>query len=60
MLGIRLFINQSMEKGFLKSDKLHLTDNISNKIVRLPMHYNMNEKDVDYVSEKIKYFFSKN
>ena len=47
-------------KKFLKSDKLHLTDNISNKIVRLPMHYNMNEKDVDYVSKKIKYFFSKN
>ena len=39
-------------------DKLKNTNNLSKKIVRLPLHNHLSFKDIDYVCEKIKKYFN--
>lgn len=46
-------------KRFLKKkEKIETTDKIYDKIVRLPIHTDLNVKEIRYISNKIKDFFS--
>lgn len=40
--------------------KMTVTDDISNRLIRLPLYYEMTEKDVDFVVSKIEKFYYKN
>jgi dTDP-4-amino-4,6-dideoxygalactose transaminase len=47
-------------KRFLhKKQKLKITDELEKKIIRLPLHNSLTIKDIDYVSQKINFFFNK-
>jgi len=39
------------------SGEMHVTDNISDRIVRLPLYYEMKEKDVEMVAEQVRRFY---
>ena len=39
-------------------DKLNNTNNLANKIVRLPLHNHLSFNDIDYVCDKIKKYFN--
>ena len=43
-----------------KKTKLKNTEEIVKKIVRLPMHNKLSIRDVDLISNKIKYYFKNN
>ena len=41
------------------SGSMMITDDIAGRLLRLPMYYEMSEKDVEYVAESIKAFYQK-
>ena len=47
------------EYGY-KSGDLPKTENISKRVLSLPMYPNLSKKDIDYITGKIKSFFGKN
>ena len=42
-----------------KKDNLYFTNNLINKIVRLPLHYYLTFKEVDYICLKIRKYFKR-
>jgi len=44
-------------KKFINSKNLNITTTIFNKIVRLPLHSNISMKDLNYINNKIKFYF---
>ena len=54
---IPLHISKYGKRFLPKKKKLINLDKIFNKIVRLPIHSNLNKNDVMFVSNKIKSFF---
>jgi len=48
------------KKFLLKKQKLKITDEVSKKLVRLPLHNSLKIKDIDFVSKKIRNFFEIN
>ena len=47
------------KKFLLRKQKLKITDELEKKIVRLPLHNSLRLSDIDFVSKKIKFFFSR-
>ena len=47
------------KKYKIKKDNLYFTDNLINKVVRLPLHNYLTFKEVDYICHKIKQYFRK-
>ena len=47
------------KKYKLKKDNLHFTDNLINKVVRLPLHNYLTFREIDYICFKIKQYFKK-
>lgn len=47
------------EYGYKRGD-LPKTENISKRVLSLPMYPNLSKKDIDYITGKIKSFFGKN
>ena len=43
----------------LKKDNLYYTNNLINRIVRLPLHNYLTFKEIDYICLKIKQYFKK-
>ena len=44
-------------KKFINSKNLNITTTIFNKIVRLPLHSNISMRDLNYINNKIKFYF---
>ena len=42
-----------------KKEKLPKTEKNANSILRLPLHLNLNEKEIKYISYKINSFFAR-
>ena len=42
------------------ADNLDITTNIVSRLIRLPIHYEMEKKDVDYIVQQAEDFFNKN
>ena len=55
-----LHLSKMGKKLMTKKTKLKNTEEIVKKIVRLPMHNKLSIRDVDLISNKIKYYFKNN
>ena len=55
-----LHLSEMGKKLMTKKTKLKNTEEIVKKIVRLPMHNKLSIRDVDLISNKIKYYFKNN
>ena len=47
------------KKYKLKKDNLYFTNNLVNKVVRLPLHNYLTFREIDYICLKIKQYFKK-
>ncbi len=55
-----LHLSKMGKKLMTKKTNLKNTEEIVKKIVRLPMHNKLSIRDVDFISNKIKYYFKNN
>ena len=54
---VPLHISKFGKKYLKPTDKLNNTNYLNNRIIRLPMHNYLSLKEIDYICDKIKYYF---